>query len=45
MLCDCGNLAIINALVVYGQVTEDEQTEIAADGYKPYCYACWKRNL
>lgn len=46
VICDCGNIAVINARLVDGHiVTEGVQVDIGGDEkYKAFCYACWKKN-
>lgn len=45
VICDCGNVATINARIVDGRITvEGDQVEIGGDEkYRAFCYACWKR--
>ena len=45
VICDCGNVATINARIVDGRITvEGDQVEIGGDEkYRAFCYACWKK--
>lgn len=45
VICDCGNVATINARIVDGQITvEGDQVEIGGnEKYRAFCYACWKK--
>lgn len=45
VICNCGNVATINARIVDGQITvEGDQVEIGGnEKYRAFCYACWKK--